>query len=172
MSKFLSRDVWTIHGHVLQEWTRCVFNNFSRNSTVFVSFGLHANIVEEYVLLSALLHDQSCLQSSPSFQHQFVYARFWRPFCLVLVGDSQFECKGVWTFFNHWFSTSTVVFRVDTQAHQLVRTTLPFRRLLLFSNYASLSAPNHPLCRSLFAVQDERSFWPGTVTPEVRSTAA
>ena len=24
-------------------------------------FGLHANIVEEYVLLSALLHDQSCL---------------------------------------------------------------------------------------------------------------
>ena len=35
-------------------------------------FGLHANIVEEYVLLSALLHDQSCLQSSPCFQHQFV----------------------------------------------------------------------------------------------------
>ena len=25
ISKFLSRIVWTIHGHVLQEWTRCVF---------------------------------------------------------------------------------------------------------------------------------------------------
>ena len=24
-STFLSRIVWTIHGHVLQEWTRCVF---------------------------------------------------------------------------------------------------------------------------------------------------
>ena len=77
MSKFLSRDAWTIHGRVLQEWARCVFNNclyslcrpcfsgilgfFRRNASVFVSFGLHANIVEEYVLLSALLHDQSCL---------------------------------------------------------------------------------------------------------------
>ena len=39
-------------------------------------FGLHANIVEEYVLLSALLHDQSCLQSSPCFQHQFVWRSF------------------------------------------------------------------------------------------------
>ena len=25
ISTFLSRIVWTIHGHVLQEWTRCVF---------------------------------------------------------------------------------------------------------------------------------------------------
>ena len=47
-------------------------------------FGLHANIVEEYVLLSALLHDQSRLQSSSCFQHQFV----WLPFSRTLV------CKG------------------------------------------------------------------------------
>ena len=47
-------------------------------------FGLHANIEEEYVLLSALLHDQSCLQSSPCLQHQFV----WLPFSRTLV------CKG------------------------------------------------------------------------------
>ena len=26
--EFLSRNVWKIHGRVLQEWTRCVFNNF------------------------------------------------------------------------------------------------------------------------------------------------
>ena len=32
ISKFLSRTVWTIHGHVLQEWTRCVF------LTLFVFF--------------------------------------------------------------------------------------------------------------------------------------
>ena len=44
-------------------------------------FGLHANIVEEYVLLSALLHDQSCLQGSSCFQHQFV----WLPFSRTLV---------------------------------------------------------------------------------------
>ena len=50
----------------------------------FSLFGLHANIVEEYVLLSALLHDQSCLQSSSCFQHQFV----WLPFSRTLV------CKG------------------------------------------------------------------------------
>ena len=37
-----------------------------------------------YVLLSALLHDQSCLHSSSCFQHQFV----WLPFCRTLV------CKG------------------------------------------------------------------------------
>ena len=47
-------------------------------------FGLHANIVEEYVLSSALLHDQSRLQSSSCFQHQFV----WLPFSRTLV------CKG------------------------------------------------------------------------------
>ena len=51
-------------------------------------FGLHANIVEEYVLLSALLHDQSCFQSSPCFQHQFV----WPPFSRTLV------CKGGCSF--------------------------------------------------------------------------
>ena len=42
-----------------------ILGSFVENSTVLSSlFGLHANIVEEYVLLSALLHDQSCLQSS------------------------------------------------------------------------------------------------------------
>ena len=55
-------------------------------------FGLHANIVEEYVLLSALLHDQSCLQSSPCFQHQFV----WLPFSRTLVcnGGCSFHVRG------------------------------------------------------------------------------
>ena len=58
----------------------------------FVSlFGLHANIVEEYVLLSALLHDQSCLQSSSCFQHQLV----WLPFSRTLV------CKGGCSFHVH-----------------------------------------------------------------------
>ena len=47
-------------------------------------FGLHANIVEEFVLASALMHDQSRLQSSSCFQHQFV----WLPFSRTLV------CKG------------------------------------------------------------------------------
>ena len=55
--------------------------SFSRHSTVFVRFGLHVIFVEENVLLSALLHDQCCLQSSPSFQHQFV----WHPFSRTLV---------------------------------------------------------------------------------------
>ena len=97
----LSRIVWTIHGHVLQEWTRRVFLEIVcilcadhvfwypwflwQEFNSFVSFfGLHANIVEEYVLLSALLHDQSRLQSSSCFQHQFV----WLPFSRTLV------CKG------------------------------------------------------------------------------
>ena len=35
-----------------------------KNSTVLSSFLVY---IEEYVLLSALLHDQSCLQSSPPF---------------------------------------------------------------------------------------------------------
>ena len=107
VSKFLSRDVWTIHGRVLQEWTRCVFYNclyslcrpcfpVSLASLIEIQqfcplFGLHANIVEEYVLLSALLHDQSCLQSSPCFQHQFV----WLPFSRSLV------CKGGCSFHVH-----------------------------------------------------------------------
>ena len=65
---------------------------FGRNSTVLSPFfGLHANIVEEYVLLSALLHDQSCLQSSPCFQHQFV----WLPFSRTLA------CKGGCSFHVH-----------------------------------------------------------------------
>ena len=62
-----------------------ILGSFVKNSTVLSSlFGLHANIVEEHVLLSALLHDQSCLQSSSCFQHQFV----WLPFSRTLV------CKG------------------------------------------------------------------------------
>ena len=66
---------------------------FGRNSTVLSSPFLVciANIVEEYVLLSALLHDQSCLQSSPCFQHQFV----WLPFSRTLV------CKGGCSFHVH-----------------------------------------------------------------------
>ena len=107
MSKLLSRIVWTIHGHVLQEWTRCVFNYclYSLCRPCFLVslvslagiqqfcplFGLHANIVEEYVLLSALLHDQPCLQSSPCFQHQFL----WLPFSRTLV------CKGGCSFHVH-----------------------------------------------------------------------
>ena len=96
----------TIHGRVLQEWTRCVFYNclyslcrpcflvsFVSLARIqqFCLFFLHANIVEEYVLLSALLHDQSCLQSSPCFQHQFV----WLPFYRTLV------CKGGCSFHVH-----------------------------------------------------------------------
>ena len=61
-----------------------ILGSFGKNSTVLSPFGLHANIVEEYVLLSALLHDQSRLQSSSCFQHQFV----WLPFSRTLV------CKG------------------------------------------------------------------------------
>ena len=58
----------------------------------FVSlFGLHANIVEEYVLLSALLHDESRLQSSSCFQHLLV----WLPFSRTLV------CKGGCSFHAH-----------------------------------------------------------------------
>ena len=107
MSKFLSPIVRTIHGRVLQEWTRCVFYNrlyslcrpcflVSLVSLVGIQqfcpfFGLHANIVEEYVLLSALLHDQSCLQSFSCFQHQFV----WLPFSRTLV------CKGGCSFHVH-----------------------------------------------------------------------
>ena len=62
-----------------------ILGSFFENSTGLSSvFGLHANTTEEYVLWSALLHDQSCLQSSSCFQHQFV----WLPFSRTLV------CKG------------------------------------------------------------------------------
>ena len=62
-----------------------ILGSFVKNSTVVSPlFGLHANILEKYVLLSALLHDQSRLQSSSCFQHQFV----WLPFSRTLV------CKG------------------------------------------------------------------------------
>ena len=58
----------------------------------FVPF-LHANTVEEYVLLSALLHDQSSFQSSPCFQHQFVSLPFSRTLVCkvgVLFHESRF----------------------------------------------------------------------------------
>ena len=62
-----------------------ILGSFVENSIV-VYFPLlvwHANSWK-YVLLSALLHDQSRLQSSSCFQHQFV----WLPFSRTLV------CKG------------------------------------------------------------------------------
>ena len=62
-------------------------------------FGLHANTVEEYVLWSALLHDQSCLQSSPCFQHQFV----WLPF-------SRTPCLQGWVFFSCTWEHESRVF--------------------------------------------------------------
>ena len=65
---------------------------FGKNSTVLSLSGLHANIVEEYVLLSALLHNQSCLQSSPCCQHQFVWLPFSRP--LVCKGGCSFHVHG------------------------------------------------------------------------------
>ena len=108
MSKFfLSRSVRTIHGRVLQEWDEMrvlqlfVFFVPTMFSGILVPlariqqfcslFGLHANIVEEYVLVSALLHDQSCLQGSTCFQHQLV----WLPFSRTLV------CKGGCSFHVH-----------------------------------------------------------------------
>ena len=54
----------------------------NRNSTVFVRFGLHANIVEEHVLLNALLHDQCCLQSSQKFSTSVCVAPFFSNPCL------------------------------------------------------------------------------------------
>ena len=98
----------SIHGRVLQEWTRCVFYSclyslcrpcflvslvpLARIQQFCPLSGLHANIVEEYVLLSALLHDQSCLQSSPFFQHQFVWLPFSRK--LVCKGGCFFHVRG------------------------------------------------------------------------------
>ena len=69
-----------------------ILSFFGRNSTVLSPFGLHADIVEEFVLLSALLHDQSCLQSSPCFQHQFVWLLFSRT--LVCKGGCFFHVHG------------------------------------------------------------------------------
>ena len=70
-----------------------ILGSFGKNSTVLSPlFCLHANIVEEYVLLSALLHDQSCLQSSPCFQHQFVCLPFSRT--LVCKGGCSFHVHG------------------------------------------------------------------------------
>ena len=54
------------------------------NSCVCFPFWSARKHTWKYVLLSALLHDQSCLQSSSCFQHQFV----WLPFSRTLV------CKG------------------------------------------------------------------------------
>ena len=90
ISKFLSRIVWTIHGHVLREWTRCVFlklfvffvpTMFSvRIQQLCIFFFWSARKHSwKYVLLSALLRNQSCLQSSSCFQHQFVRLLFLEP---------------------------------------------------------------------------------------------
>ena len=54
------------------------------NSCVFCPFWSARKHTWKYVLLTALLHDQSRLQSSSCFQHQFV----WLPFSRTLV------CKG------------------------------------------------------------------------------
>ena len=59
---------------------------FGRKSTVLSPFLVCMQMVEEYVL-----HDQPCLQSSPCFQHQFV----WLPFSRTLV------CKGGCSFHVH-----------------------------------------------------------------------
>ena len=48
----------------------------------------------KYVLLSALLNDQSCLQSSPCFQHQFVWLPF--PRTLVCEGGQLFVLSCTW----------------------------------------------------------------------------
>ena len=130
MSKFLSRIVRTIHGRVLQEWTRCMFYKclysvcrpcflvslvpLARIQQLCPLFGLHANIVEEYVLLSALLHYQSCLQSSPCFQHQFV----WLPFSRTLV------CKGGCSFHVHGSTrvvSSSLCYVAVSRAHENIR---------------------------------------------------
>ena len=61
--------------------------HLSKNSTVVsvsLFFWSARKHTWKYVLLSALLHDQSRLQSSSCFQHQFV----WLPFSRTLV------CKG------------------------------------------------------------------------------
>ena len=49
------------------------------NSCVFSPFWSARKHTWKYVLLRALLHDQSCLQSSSCFQHQFV----WLPFSTI-----------------------------------------------------------------------------------------
>ena len=62
-----------------------ILGSFVENSTVVSSpFWSARKHSWEYALLSALLHDQSRLQSSSCFQHQFV----WFPFSRTLV------CKG------------------------------------------------------------------------------
>ena len=111
LSKFLSRNAWTIHGHVLQEWTRCVFlklfvsfvptlfsgilGSFVENSTVvYFPFLVARNHSWKYVLLSALLHHQPCLQSFSCFQHQFVSLPFSRT--LVCKGGQLFVLSCTW----------------------------------------------------------------------------
>ena len=91
-----------------EEWTRCVFWNclYSLCRPCFLVSLVPLSRIQQlclspfwsarkhswkYVLLSALLHDQSCLQSSSCFQHQFV----WLPFSRTLV------CKGGCSFHVH-----------------------------------------------------------------------
>ena len=70
-------------GHVVN--FECL-TNFSGSWTVSVRFGLHANIVEEYVLLSALLHNQCCLQSAPSFSASVLYGTLFLESLFARVG--------------------------------------------------------------------------------------
>ena len=88
-----------------------ILGSFGKNSTVVPSFGLHANIVEEYVLLSALLHNQSCLQSSPCFQHQLVWLPFFSNPCLQR-----------WVFFSCTWEHESRVFEPVLRCHARVKT--------------------------------------------------
>ena len=64
------------------------------NSCVFFPFWSARKHTWKYVLLSALLHDQSRLQNSSCFQHQFV----WLPFSRTLVcqGGQLFVLSCTW----------------------------------------------------------------------------
>ena len=64
------------------------------NSCVFPPFWSARKHTWKYVLLSALLHDQSCLQSSSCFQHQFVWLAFSRK--LVCKGGQLFVLSCRW----------------------------------------------------------------------------
>ena len=73
-----------------------ILGSFVENSTVvsFSPFWSARKHSWKYVLLSALLHDQSRLQSSSCFRHQFV----WLPFSRTLVckGGQQFVLLCSW----------------------------------------------------------------------------
>ena len=64
------------------------------NSCVFFPFWSARKHTWKYVLLSELLHDQSCFQSSSCFQHQFVWLLFSRT--LVCKGGQLFVLSCTW----------------------------------------------------------------------------